>query len=321
MQISLIRPIYPKINKLNTLKQTQIQSNSKFELGNIQPHFLGIRIARSVCLIFEDDSIEKLDSYQAAAERLGVSNDVMYNYLRTNSKAKLNGAICTYSDIIEKKNDNGSTEYDNEAIEQLKIRAKIQRTSSPKTDKINAKYKKQIYMVSLDGSIKKFNSRAEASRETKIPTGGISNILNPEHPHTATRERKTFISVYDASIKDKNGDLILDENNEPILDEKVIFGIRKVLSKLPVPQIVSIDKDCNVKIFQSRAEVVEKENVCPSTLDWNIVCMARKIGDKTYAKLSDVILKDDDGFAVFDENGNYILDRAKIEALKDIAGL
>ncbi len=321
MQISLIRPIYPKINKLNTLKQTQKQSNAKFELSNIQPHFLGIRIARSVCLIFEDGSIEKLNSYQSAADRLGVCADVMYNYLRTNSKAKLNGAICVYSDIIEKKNDDGSIDYDDDAIEQLKIRAKIQRTSNPKTDKINAKYKKQIYMVSLDGSIKKFATRAEASRETNISTGGISNILNPEHPHTATRERKTFVSVYDASIKDKNGNLILDENKEPILDEKVIFELRKMLSRLPIPQIVSIDKDCNVKIFQSRAEVVEKENVCPSTLDWSIICMARKIGDKTYAKLSDVIIKDDNGFAVFDENGDYVLDKAKIEALKDIAGL
>jgi len=129
------------------------------------------------------------------------------------------------------------------------------------------------------------------------------------------------VSVDDASMKDKNGNLVLDKNGMPILDKKVIFELRKMLSRLPMPQIVAIDKDCNVEIFESRTEAAEKEQISLSSLSWNITCLARELNGKTYAKLNEVILRDDNGFIILDENGEFILDKTQIKKLHDIAGL
>jgi len=177
MHISPINYISNRIYYTKIQKQPLTKSESTFELSNVtMPAFLA-RYTSSICLIFEDDSVEKFDNCEQAAKRLGVSKEEVFEILRCNAKKRINGALCVYSDVIETKKPNSEAEFDQSKIELLKTRANIQRTKKVNPDNKDAKFRNAIYMVSIDGSTKMFNSRKEACDELGIPASNLSDIL------------------------------------------------------------------------------------------------------------------------------------------------
>ncbi len=174
-----------------------------------------------------------------------------------------------------------------------------------------------IYAIDFYGNLQRFSNRKEASIAFNIPLNNINQALN----HVIeTTNGYAFIRAFDVEMRDKDGKLLKDENSKPILDMETINKLReRFLYAGKGFAIVSIDIKGNIIQYQNLKEAAKKtankrENVAQVLLNGKITQ-----GKYAYARLADVVLIDEFGDVVYDENNDFIIDYDKVEQIRQMA--
>lgn len=174
-----------------------------------------------------------------------------------------------------------------------------------------------LYAIDFNGNLQRFNNRKEASTAFNIPLNNINQVLN----HTIeTTNGYVFIRAFDVEMRDKNGKLLKDENNKPILDMETINKLREgFLYAGRGFAVVSIDKKGNIIQYQNLKEAAKKtankrENIAQALSSGKITQ-----GKYAFARLADVVLIDEFGDVVFDENNDFVIDYDKVEEFRQMA--
>lgn len=278
-----------KQNKINASKP---QSNSKMQNLNGLKCISSYNIpfgTKAVYAINYDGSYEKYNSQTEAKTKYGHS---VIPCLRGELYA-FNSRVFVSADDIE----NAKGEIDTSKINRALLNFKYA-------------HKQPLYSIDFNGNIQRFNNIKEAAEKTGVSISGIVLILLEEQK---TLKGYTFLKAFDVELRDKNGKLLLDENDEPVVDMKKLIKAReknlKAAKKFP---IVSIDKNGTIKRYQNSNEIAD-ELGCTLQKVINALTFDNVVRDNfIFMRLSDVVKIDEFGDVVYDENNDYQLDYAKI---------
>jgi len=249
-------------------------------------------------------------AFRSRTPRAVYAIDYDGNYEKIESISKVENAV---SGAIGAVLDGRCAVFDNKTY----IYADYAESSDGKIDS-NAIYKailrfqnaqnQPLYAIDFNGNLQRFSNRKEASVALDIPLNNINQVLN----HTIeTTNGYVFIRAFDVEMRDKNGKLLKDENNKPILDMETINKLKEgFLYAGRGFAVVSIDKKGNIIQYQNLKEAAKKtankrENIAQ-------VLSSGKItqGKYAFARLADV---------VFDENNDFVIDYDKVEEFRQMA--
>lgn len=248
---------------------------------------------REVYVIDYDGSYEKHESAKAVKRKLNVTN--VDSILHGKNSASGNKTYI-YADELEYQNGNINFQVLNKTL--LSFR---DANSQP------------IYAIDYFGNIQRFDNITQASIELKIDKAHISLFLTQSRE---TAREHIFIKAFDVELRDKSGKLLKDENGNPILDiatinkerEKFLYRNRK----FPVARIA---KDGTVKTYANMEQASTDMNCKKAHIDASYRNQGITHGSYTFVRLSDVVLLNEFGDVVFDENNDFVIDYNKVKEL------
>lgn len=283
---------FNKSNK-NTAVQIQTQSNlSGLECVGNYNLFFG-RNPKPIYSIDYDGNYEKFESVQAAINK----HSTVVSRILGGEISASNNKTYVYADCIELSNGEVSTD---ELYKTLLVFRDA--NSQP------------IYSVDYFGNIKRYNSIKDASISLGIADSNISRVLNQIN---ITIRGYVFISAFDVEMRDKNGKLLRDENDKPVVDTKAIDKVRENFLKIGKNySIVRIDKDGNVTRFKNIKEASENSSNSAYAIRQSLTENAKYPKNYAYVRLSDVVLLNKFGDVVYDENNDFAIDYKKIERIR-----
>ena len=277
-------------SKTNVLRnQKQVALNGLDCLANYNLSF-GTRKLKAVYAIDYDGSYEKFEKAKDAVKKYGSSvRQILTGYCSTT-----NGKRFIYADEIETLDG----EITSNAI--FKVLAGFQDAQN-----------QAIYAIDYFGNIQRFDNRTILGETLHISKGEINRILNQ---HQDTASGYTFVSAFDVELRDKNGKLLKDENNNPVVDIEIINRLRERFlytgKEFPVARI---DIDGNVERFLNINEAAQKTNSKRVNIDQSILKQSITQERYTYVRLSDVVMLDQFEDVVFDENNDFAIDYNEVE--------
>lgn len=279
-------------NKPNKTTSIQIQAQSNLlkleHVGNYNL-FFG-RNPKAIYSIDYEGNCEKFESVQAAKDK---HSSVVSRILKGDISAS-NNKTYVYADYIELPD------------------GKINPNALWKSLLAFRDAKSQpVYSIDYYGNIKKYNNAKDASNPLGITESNINRVLN--QTNLATRGY-VFISAFDVEMRNKNGKLLKDENGKPIIDIKAINKARENFLKTGTNYpIVQIDKNGNITRFRSIKEASEKTSDSTNAIAHSL-SMGRKCQKKyIYVRLEHVVLVDENGDVMCDENNDFAIDYDKLE--------
>ena len=240
-----------------------------------------------------------------------------YEKLESMSDVK-NATPCAISSVLSEKcaiKDNKTYIYAHEAeLPDGKVdTSAIYRALSRFQDAQN----QPIYVIDFNGNIQRFDNRKQASVALNIYLGSINQALNQT---LEAIHGYVFIKAFDVELRDKNGKLLKDENNNPILDKEAINKLRENFLYIGRDfPIVSIDKEGNITHYQNIKEASLKTNNKRANIAHSITSKKTTQEKCVFARLGDVVLVDKFGDVVFDCDDNYVIDYNKIEKIRQNA--
>lgn len=298
-------PIYKINNQIqqNNISSRNTQSSSETQKMNglscIANYNIPFCAGNSVYAINYDGSYEKIDSAAEACKKY--DSVAIYSCLNGKTYAS-DGKVFVYADEIE----NREGKIDSSAFVSVLS---------------NFKYSngQPIYSIDIDGNIQRFDCAQDMSKKLNINLDRISQILSE---NMETTKGYTFIRAFDVEMRDENGNLLLDENNKPIVDRKKINKAReKFLNAEKNSQIICVNKDCEIKRYKNLKEVANDMN-CAYQNVAKALSSTRIIENKyILLRLSDFVLTDKFGDIVFDEDNNFAIDTDKVKNTIKIAFL
>lgn len=250
---------------------------------------------RAIYAINYDGSYERFESAKEAAN--GGNQSKIIQTLQGKSSCS-DGKVYVYADDLELPNGEIGPKALNMALLNFK----------------NAQ-NQPIYAIDLYGNTQRFNSVKNASAVLKIGAPNIIQVLNQSLKSIGGY---TFIKAFDVELRNKNGKLLKDENNNPIFDVDKMNKLREVFiyagGKYPV---VAIDKQGNAKIYKNTKEAgssLNIKNVAQCVCNESVAQ-----GKYFFTRLSNVVMLDKFGDVVFDKNNDFVIDYDKVEEFRQMA--
>ena len=288
---------YLNLSKTNVLQNQKQLNLSGLDCATNYNLAFCSRTPRAIYAIDYDGNYERFDSIAQAAK--GESYEAIKQVLsgRNNSG---NNKIYIYADEVDKDNIGIMPKIINDAL--LNFR--------------NAN-NQPIYAIDFQGNIQRFDNVASAVGVLCIDKDMISKVLR--HAKETSRGY-VFVRAFDIELRDENGKLLKNEDNKPIVDTKQINKLRaRFLGKGKDFPVVSIDKNGNVKQYKDTTQVTKHFETKRTNIQQSI--MSNRIFQKSYvfARLVDVVLIDEFGDVVYDENNDFAIDYDKVEEFRQMA--
>lgn len=243
-----------------------------------------------------DGSYEKIDSASEACKKY--NNAAIYSCLSAKTYAT-GGRVFVYADEIEDK----KGEIDFEVLVNMLSNFKYSNAQP-------------VYSIDSEGNIQRFNCAKDMSKKLNITLDRISQVFSQ---NIDTARNYTFVKAFDVELRDEKGNLLLDENNNPIVDTKAINKAReKFLNVSKNVPIICAQKDGKITRYQNTKEVSQGLDVPYMTISAAISATRPVSGEYLLFRLSDIVKRDKFGDVQYDENNDYQLDLNKISRyLKD----
>ena len=167
-----------------------------------------------------------------------------------------------------------------------------------------------IYSIDFQGNWKRFENRNALVTELGVKESNLSMVLN------GRRELSSgymFVKAFDVEKRDSAFKLICDEKGNPVVDQKVINKAREnflhAAQNFPIARIGQMG---DVTVFESISSLVEKTNVNKSNV-YNAINSLRITSGYSYARLEDLVAKDQEDNVLFNEDGTYMIDSKKVK--------
>lgn len=285
------------LNKQTKIKILQVhqQENLK-DLGRVVNYSLSFnsKKPRAVYAINYDGSYEKFDSIKAIKEELNIS------YVRDILEGKgiaSGDKVFVYADEIEQENGKINQRALDRAILAFK-----DANSQP------------IYSINYQGEIQRFNTPTEASIALGVNRAEISENISESRKRYA---KYVFARAFDVELRDKSGRLLKDENGNQVVDIDKINKLReKFLYKRQKFPVIRVEENGDIKIYRDMDEAAFDLKCKKQNINQALLNQKTTQGKYTFARLSDVVLIDEFGDVVYDENNDFVIDYDKVEVLK-----
>ncbi len=217
-----------------------------------------------------------------AQRELGVSGATISGCL----KNRLNlggGYIFILADEIEIKDEN-----DNINIDEVKLQKRLEFFKD-----------KSLYAVYKNGDCVFYDSQTDASKDTKIPIGGICACINGRKKSAGN---VAFVPAKKLEIKDDSGEVKLDED--------LIKELTSWLNRKESGAFYAVDENENYQRFSTRSEGIEKLKIDKANLSACLLGKSKTTGGFAYINAWEVETIDADGNIVVDVD--KIKERAKL---------
>lgn len=258
----------------------------------------------AIYAISRDNAILKFENKTAASETLGCNFASITKCLEGKFHES-NGYAFLYADDVEIQKEDGSIELDEKLIKKIREGFANAKTTP-------------VYALSMDGSVQRFDSLAVASDELEISVSTISKSLL-KSGHTAGKY--VFVSANDLELRDEKGAVIYNDNGQPVLNNEVKKAELERFSHAYRGPVCSIDCFGNIRRYEDENEAFNYSS--------NKVATLRDVNEKgkvylgqIYVQENVIISRDEQGYARYDKDGNYIYDISKInkilEAFEDV---
>ena len=166
-----------------------------------------------------------------------------------------------------------------------------------------------IYSIDYQGNLTRFDCRGTASSELGVKHANISSVLNGVDK---TASGYMFVNAFDVEKRDAEFKLIYDEDGNPAIDNKAINKARENFLYAPRNYpLVRIGKNGDVTSFRNVSAVVKQTKVNKSTV-LNSISATQVYQENLYVKLADVVAKDKDDNVLYNDDGTYMIDSAKV---------
>lgn len=247
--------------------------------------------ARAVYEFDYDGNWKKFGSaIQASSEE---TKSTVYRCLRKKSYLT-NGKAYEYADLVE--DENGKLKYD---VVQKILSNFRHEVESP------------IYAIDLDGNVQKFANAKEIKEKLQIYKSDVYNCMNGK---ANIAKGHVFAKAFDVELRNKQGKLIRDKNNQPIVDIDMLNKLREnlinVWKNFPC---VAIDANGDITQYKNQEDVANALNCDLKKVRRAIQCRQRLEWQTLVLPLRDVVLLDEAGDVIYDEDNNWLLDYDKIE--------
>lgn len=249
---------------------------------------------RAVYVVNYDGSYQKFDSAKTIKRKFNTTNvDSVLNGKNIASGDK----IFVYADELEQKNGEVNPQVINKVI--LGFR---DANSQP------------IYSIDYFGNIQKFDNISDVAIELGISKSQVSLVLSGRRP---TAGEYIFVKAFDVELRDRNGKILKDENNNPIVDVDLINKLReKFIYKDREYPILRVDRKGNVKHYKNLQEAALDMNCKKINIEQSLRNGKTTCKDYTFVRMSDVVQIDEFGDVVFDEDNNPVVDYVKVEEVR-----
>ena len=153
-----------------------------------------------------------------------------------------------------------------------------------------------------------------ASEKTGISRTLISQILTGIR---GASRNYTFIKAFDVEKRDENYRILNGKNGNPIIDMEAINKAKEgFLYKKHSFPVIRVDKNGEIKIYSCIQDAADDMNHPKKLIQQSITNQSITQGNYTFARLSSVVQLDENNNVVYDEKNNYVIDLAKVEALR-----
>ena len=284
-----------EFKKQNTLSQPRFGALECMAINNLA--FCANNKPQAVYAFSRDNTILRFPSKTEAVAVLGVNYCSVTKCLEGEFHES-NGYAFAYAKDVEIQREDGSIELDEKAVKRIR-------------EGFNDAKRTPVYVLYVDGTMKKFDSLAIASQELEVPVRSISKSALG-YGHTASGY--VFINADDIEIRDDKGALVYDKNGQPLLNMEVKKAELERFSKAYRGPVCSIDCFGRIKRFQDENEAFNnsghKVKIARDTNERPKVFLKR-----IFVQENVLISRDEQGYARYDKDGNYIYDISKINKL------
>lgn len=171
-----------------------------------------------------------------------------------------------------------------------------------------------IYSIDSSGNFERHSSIMVASEKTGISRTLISQILTGIR---GASRNYTFIKAFDVEKRDENYRILNGKNGNPIIDMEAINKAKEgFLYKKHSFPVIRVDKNGEIKIYSCIQDAADDMNHPKKLIQQSITNQSITQGNYTFARLSSVVQLDENNNVVYDEKNNYVIDLAKVEALR-----
>ncbi len=287
-----------EFKKQNTLNQPRFSALECMALNNLA--FCANNKPQAVYAFSRDNTILRFPSKTEAVAVLGVNYCSVTKCLEGDFHES-NGYSFAYAKDVEIQREDGSVELDEKAVKRIR-------------ESFNDAKRTPVYAISIDGSVQRFNSLAIASLELEIPIRSISKVLTK---NTHASNGYVFVSADELEMRDKKGALIYDKNGKPLLNNEVKIAQLERFSKSYRGPVCSIDCFGGIRRFEDENEVIAKFGRKARTAR-DLGERAKVFSKRIFVQENLIISRDEQGYARYDKDGNYIYDISKINKLLEV---
>ena len=281
-------------NRLNQSKNSVAEKPKQqyFECCNIP--FTYLIKQEPVYCVNRDGTVVKFESKIAASQFLNLP----YSSVASSLKGRLHetkGYCFLSAKDVEIVQEDGTTKVDEAVLK--KARESFEKAKTM-----------PVYALDYDGNLTRYDSQTAASKDLEISISSISKcVLKDSH----SAGRYIFIPASELEIRNNAGILIQDKKGRPILDSEKIRQELQRFSKAYRGAICLIDYLGNIQVFETEQQAAKK-GFSLAKVSRNMSGDTMLEGKYLVVKENDILQRDEMGKTIFDENGDYIYDIAKI---------